>query len=399
MTTSTLCHSLSELAISTTCGCCSAAFRLCRICSPRGSSSCSVQLPARPTISVSVALRSRTSLLANMMPRFGSVWLPFLAMTHPFQCGRWGFCPCTWGLVRTAPAAHWGSWADCLHTISECHAHIPHTMTDASISPSAAAVHLTGAVWSRASLAESGFVCPEWTALVQGLRPNQPGRDEVDPADHTHGWQFFTAQRVEHHFRAETVWPRLAPTEQALLRSQSGPMSGVAFSAVPSSPPIRLAPQLFRVLFPSHFSHLPVWPTTRSSWPPPCSVSESRSVGQSGIFCGERRSQGVSGSRGRGFHKSLCQGFGPACRSSRCSSVGGGRGWPASLWQGPVGHRHHSCVPRCVQMGNPEVSAPVRTEQAPAEAHRLKHRTYPELSGSQGRARLVVLAAEVGGRW
>ena len=30
--------------------------------------------------------------------------------------------------VRTAPAAHCGIWADCLHTISERHAHIAHTM-------------------------------------------------------------------------------------------------------------------------------------------------------------------------------------------------------------------------------------------------------------------------------
>ena len=34
-----------------------------------------------------------------------------------------------------------------------------------------------------------------------------------------------------------------------------------------------------------------------------------------------------------------------------------------------------------------------------AEARRRKERTYPELSGEGGRARLVVLAAEVGGRW
>ena len=32
-------------------------------------------------------------------------------------------------------------------------------------------------------------------------------------------------------------------------------------------------------------------------------------------------------------------------------------------------------------------------------ARRRKERTYPELSGTQGRAKLVVLAAEVGGRW
>ena len=36
---------------------------------------------------------------------------------------------------------------------------------------------------------------------------------------------------------------------------------------------------------------------------------------------------------------------------------------------------------------------------AVAAARRNKARTYPELSGGDGRARLVVLAAEVGGRW
>ena len=33
------------------------------------------------------------------------------------------------------------------------------------------------------------------------------------------------------------------------------------------------------------------------------------------------------------------------------------------------------------------------------EARRCKERTYPELNGAGGRARLVVLAAEMGGRW
>ena len=36
---------------------------------------------------------------------------------------------------------------------------------------------------------------------------------------------------------------------------------------------------------------------------------------------------------------------------------------------------------------------------ASAEARRRKARTYPELAGLHGRARLVVLAVEVGGRW
>ena len=53
---------------------------------------------------------------------------------------------------------------------------------------------------------------------------------------------------------------------RALLRSQSGPMSGLPFSSVPSSPPTRFAPQLFRVLLLRRLwlalplpSHLPVF--------------------------------------------------------------------------------------------------------------------------------------------
>ena len=271
--------------------------------------------------------------------------------------------------VRTAPAAHWGSWADCLHTISERHTHVAHTMTDALISPSVAAVHLTGAVWSRASLAESGFVCPEWTALVEGFRPNQPGRDEVDPADHTHGWQFFAAQRVEHHFRATTVWPRMAPTEQALLRSQSGPMSGVAFSAVPSSPPTRLAPQLFRVLL-------------LRSGSPSLSLLAPAGVADHSILVATTVQRvrepecwavvdilwraplpGCVGKQGPGFPQISLSGIW-TCLSLLTMLVGwrwsrmaclslGGPSWPST----PL------LCPRCVQMGNPEVSAPVRTGQ------------------------------------
>ena len=91
------------------------------------------------------------------MPTSGSVW--FLLghdPPHPvLEVGGGGL-----GLrsaVRTIPAAHWGTGAGCLRTISERHAHIAQTMTDALISPSAAAVHLTGAVRSRASLAKCGL--------------------------------------------------------------------------------------------------------------------------------------------------------------------------------------------------------------------------------------------------
>ena len=99
---------------------------------------------------------------------------------------------------------------------------------------------------SRHQLATIGYDCPDWASLPEGARPRQPNLDEVDPGVPTRGWQFFAAQAVEQRCRTVVVWPRLSQTEQA--RSQSGPMSGLLFSSVPSSRPTRFAPQLFRVL-------------------------------------------------------------------------------------------------------------------------------------------------------
>ena len=49
--------------------------------------------------------------------------------------------------------------------------------------------------------------------------------------------------------------------------------------------------------------------------------------------------------------------------------------------------------------GSARCHAAFRDGVALAEALKRKVRTYPELGGGSGRARLVVLAAEVGGRW
>ena len=49
--------------------------------------------------------------------------------------------------------------------------------------------------------------------------------------------------------------------------------------------------------------------------------------------------------------------------------------------------------------GNPRRGASVRDGVALTEARRAKERVYPELVGPGARARLVVLALEVGGRW
>ena len=47
---------------------------------------------------------------------------------------------------RTAHAAYWGGWADCLSTIRERHSNITEIMSEALSNPPATAVHLQGVV-------------------------------------------------------------------------------------------------------------------------------------------------------------------------------------------------------------------------------------------------------------
>ena len=198
---------------------------------------------------------------------------------HPLcsqtQCPDLAVC----GSIRTAPAA------DCMHTISEHHADIDHTRTDALISPSAAAVHLTGAVWSRASLVESGIVCPEWiVALVEGFGPNRCVLCRCFVTTHS-------------------------PCAAALPGAVASPSGSPSLS-------FRVAATVQRVREPE------CWAVRDFLWRAPLPQNL------------------------------ICQGLGPACPSSRCSSVGGCHRWPASLGD-PVGIRHNSCVPGACRWGTP----------------------------------------------
>ena len=91
---------------------------------------------------------------------------------------------------------------------------------------------------------------------------------------------------------------------------------------------------------------LPVWPSTRFAWPSPCSLSLGWGFGSQRVLLG------------------------------KCSRSDLPRGWSTSLL-------------KCDVLDGAILS----------QARRRKELTYPELTGEHGRARLVVLACEVGGRW
>ena len=260
---------------------------------------------------------------------------------------------------------------------------------------------------SRRQLATIGYDCPDWASLLEGARPRQPNLDEVDPGVPTHGWQFFAAQAVEQRYKTVVVWPRLSPTEQALLRSQSGPCrSCPSLLFLPSSPPTRFAPQLFRVLL------------LRRLWLALPLASRTCRCGRPLDVLGHHRAAcsraGVLGSRGFSLESAaarVCRETGAPVSTNlfvrdldlpianhdarRLEVVADG--FP--LFGGAQLAIDTTLVSLVQADGRPRPQCARVDGAALSEARRRKQRTYPELSGTQGCTRLVVLAAEVGGRW
>ena len=173
--------------------------------------------------------------------------------------------------VRTSPAAHWVSWADSLPTFQKRHPGVAR-MIITRLSDHAGDLH---------------YNVPNWEQIADGLRPGVPVEDP-EPRVPRHGWQFHAAQAMDDCFFRHAVVPRLSDTQQAMVRSQSGPLAGVPFTCLPThiafdshrrsgfpgvvaSPPLAPSP-IVRL-------RLPVWPSTPRPWPPPVSVCDVGSFG------------------------------------------------------------------------------------------------------------------------
>ena len=75
----------------------------------------------------------------------------------------------------------------------------------------------------------------------------------LDPEDQQlgmpgHGWQQLATDAVHAHLVETQIRPHLSATEQAMLRSQSGSMSGVTFACFPKSALSRFDSSQFHVL-------------------------------------------------------------------------------------------------------------------------------------------------------
>ena len=195
-------------------------------------------------------------------------------------------------------------------------------------------------------------------------------------------------------------WPRLSPDRRALVRSQSGPLASVPFTALPVHRVSKMDSEPYRVLL-----------LRRLRLPLPFTVRTCRCGRPLDVF-GHHRAAcstvGVLGRRGFAAENAIaqiCREGGPGCPRTLCSETS----HPTeathdrleviaeglTLFGGSQLATDATVVSPLHADGTHRRKADTTDGQALAEAHKHKERTCR----GNGRARLVVIAVEVGGRW
>ena len=251
-----------------------------------------------------------------------------------------------------------------------------------------------------------GFEPPSWTALALGARPPPREADDYELGAQRSGWQHEASSRMELQFRELQMMPSLSEGDRALVRSQSGSTAGVAFSTMPCTPLTRLEPQLFRVLLLRPL-RLPL-PFSRRF----CRCGRLLdALGHHRAACARAEMLGRRGFALESAAARICQEAGGrvttiflrnlditapnALDSRRLEVVADG----LPLFGGAQLAVDSTLVSRLRGDGSPHRGAAERDGVALVAARRRKERTYPELIAPRSRARLVVLAMEVGGEW
>ena len=310
-----------------------------------------------------------------------------------------------WGLAsahRVRTAAHFASWADSLTMVSKRHPHIAATMIrnlEVGTSPSFQLVRDC-----KDEVVVAGLDVPSWNDLSL---PRPVEEAELEPNQPEFGWQQQASKQMEKKFVSDHLWPRFDNAQRALMRSQCGPLASASLTALPTSRATRIDPQPFR-LFLCRRLHLPLPLSHRT-----CRCG--RQLDQFGHHRAACPEAGVLGKRGFPLECAAAQ----VCReggarvstnvfvrdmdlavhngldSRRLEVVADG----LTLWRGAQLAIDTTMVSPLRRDGTTRPRAANFDGAALEVARRRKEATYPELSGEGGRARLVVLAAEVGGRW
>ena len=145
---------------------------------------------------------------------------------------------------RTAPAAYWASWADCLQPLTERYPEMGNRLLALlSGAREAAPPCIAAARQAADTLDAAGMQArPGWEALARGARPAQPNPEEVEPGDWQHGWQYYASDPLEQreHTNLLSELRRQGSAGPARLRSCAGLNSSVWLTVCPASPAMRL---------------------------------------------------------------------------------------------------------------------------------------------------------------
>ena len=180
------------------------------------------------------------------------------------------------------------------------------------------------------------------------------------------------------------MWPQLTPADRAIVKSQSGPLSSVPFTAMPTNRVSPIEAEQFRVLLLRRL-RLPLPP--RRPW----LTTEQRAADQ-GFWAGEES-------------------------GARVSTNVMPRYWDISPPQNSDGRRLEVVAEGLTMLGRCQLAldatlvlphhgdgthrrgADIKDGAALSEARKDKVKTFPELCRGNGKAFLVVIVGEVGGRW
>ena len=207
--------------------------------------------------------------------------------------------------VLTRSAAHWASWADCMHMIRNRHPSICRSILT-GLSGEIPSVGLQSVRRCGRELQDVGFELPSWVDLAEGLRPNS-ATVEDEPGLPRFGWQRVATACLEVDFKTHRLLPTMASAERALMRSQAGPLASVPFVAFPTCRITQFGSQQFRTLLLRRL-HLPLPLSTRycrCGRPFDCLGHHCAACSVAGILGkrgfpldGERGCTGLQGSRG-----------------------------------------------------------------------------------------------------
>eukprot|EP00973_Karenia_brevis_P000395 56750-Karenia_brevis.AAC.1 len=150
--------------------------------------------------------------------------------------------------TRHRHAAYWASWVDVLHMIRQRSDNVAaQFVAELARGLAAGAQSIREAAACRELLlSEELQECPTWQQAAQGVRPPTP--EEAELGEWAHGWQYYGSDARDKWARDHHIFPHLDSGSKSLLRSQSGPCSGTAFSTTPTSDLTRVPPHEFRVL-------------------------------------------------------------------------------------------------------------------------------------------------------